>query len=500
MPSATPPAQPVPAERQSVLRTLRSPRLLKVEILAGLVTALALIPESMAFAIIAGVDPRVGLYASVVMAISIAFVGGRPAMVSGGAGATALVIAPLVAAYGLDYFIAAVILAGVFQVLLAVVGVAKLMRFIPRSVMIGFVNGLAILIFSSQFPELIGVPGLVYPLVGLGLLIVFLFPKLTRAVPAPFVTIVVLTVITASFAVAVPTVSDRGELPDSLPQLFIPEVPLTLETFQIIAPYALGMAFVGLLESLMTGKLVDDITDTHSNKTRESWGQGVSNMLSGFTGGMGGCAMIGQTMINVKAAGARTRISTFLAGVFILVLVLAMGEVVGMIPMAALVAVMVFVSFITFDWHSIAPGTLKAMPKSETTVMLVTTATTVITHNLAIGVGVGVLTAMVLFAHRVSRFAQVHREEHDGDSVTYRVEGELFFASSNDLYYQFDYAEDPGHVVINFADSHLWDASTVAALDSVVRKYESYGKYVEVTGLNEASAQMRERLTGRLGS
>ena len=500
MPPATPPAQPLPAERQSVLRTLRSPRLLKVEILAGLVTALALIPESMAFAIIAGVDPRVGLYASVVMAISIAFVGGRPAMVSGGAGATALVIAPLVAAHGLDYFIAAVILAGMFQVLLAVAGVAKLMRFIPRSVMIGFVNGLAILIFSSQFPELIGVPGLVYPLVGLGLLIVFLFPELTRAVPAPFVTIVVLTVITASFALAVPTVSDRGELPESLPQLFIPEVPLSLETFQIIAPYALGMAFVGLLESLMTGKLVDDITDTHSNKTRESWGQGVSNMLSGFTGGMGGCAMIGQTMINAKAAGARTRISTFLAGVFILVLVLAMGEVVGMIPMAALVAVMVFVSFITFDWHSIAPGTLKAMPKSETTVMVVTTATTVITHNLAIGVGVGVLTAMVLFAHRVSRFAQVHREEHDGGSVTYRVEGELFFASSNDLYYQFDYAEDPEHVVINFADSHLWDASTVAALDSVVRKYESYGKYVEVTGLNEASAQMRERLTGRLGS
>lgn len=499
MPQATSSAASTPAERQSVLRTLRSPRQLKVEALAGLVTALALIPESMAFAIIVGVDPRVGLYASVVMAVSIAVVGGRPAMISGGAGATALVIAPVMASHGLDYFIATVILAGVMQVLLAAVGVAKLMRFIPRSVMIGFVNGLAILIFSSQFPELIGVPWLVYPLVAVGLLIVFLFPKMTQVVPAPFVSIVVLTVITASFALTVPTVSDRGELPDSLPELFIPDVPLTLETLQIIAPYALGMAFVGLLESLMTGKLVDDITDTHSDKTRESWGQGVSNILSGFTGGMGGCAMIGQTMINVKAARARTRISTFCSGLFILILVLLMGDVVGTIPMAALVAVMVFVSFITFDWHSITPTTLRAMPKSETTVMLVTTIVTVLTHNLAIGVGVGVLTAMVLFAHRVSRFTSVEREPNDASSITYRVKGELFFASSNDLYYQFDYAADPKHVVIDFSDSHLWDASTVAALDSVVRKYKSYGKHVEITGLNLPSRRMRVRLSGHLG-
>ncbi|GAA1803866.1 SulP family inorganic anion transporter [Nesterenkonia flava] len=502
MPQAASTDSPSPLQRQSVWHTLRSPRLLKIEVLAGLVTALALIPESMAFAIIAGVDPRVGLFASVVMAMSIAVVGGRPAMVSGGAGATALVIAPVMASHGLDYFIATVLMAGVLQVVLALAGVARLMRFIPRSVMVGFVNGLAILIFSSQFPELVGVPWLVYPLVALGLLVVFVLPRLTQAVPAPFISIVLLTAVTACFALAVPTVADRGELPTSLPELFIPDVPLTWGTLQVIAPYALAMACVGLLESLMTAKLVDDITDTGSDKTRESWGQGVANMLSSLTGGMGGCAMIGQTMINVKAAGARTRISTFCAGLFILILVASLGEVVGMIPMAALVAIMVFVAFITFDWHSIAPETLKAMPKSETAVMLLTTVTTVVTHNLAIGVGVGVLSAALLFAHRVSRFAAVTRElitaERDRQRVHYSVQGQLFFASSNDLYYQFSYADDPQEVVIDFSAAHLWDASTVAALDSVVRKYHDYGKSVQITGLNRASEAMLSRLTGKL--
>ncbi|MGJ9403853.1 SulP family inorganic anion transporter [Arthrobacter sp. KK5.5] len=491
-----------PEERQSVLRTLKSPRLLKTEVLAGLVVALALIPEAIAFSIIAGVDPRLGLFASFTMAVTIAFVGGRPAMISAATGAIALVIAPLVASHGVDYFIAAVILGGVFQIALALLGVAKLMRFIPRQVMVGFVNALAILIFMSQVPELLGVPWLVYPLAAVGLLIVFGLPKLTNAVPAPLVAIVVLTLVTVFAALTVPTVGDKGDLPDSLPCLFVPDVPFTLETFQILFPYALALAFVGLLESLMTAKLVDDVTDTRSGKTRESWGQGVANIVTGFTGGMGGCAMIGQTMINVKASGARTRISTFLAGVFLLILVVALGDIVALIPMAALVAVMVFVSVATFDWHSIRPSTLRMMPKSETTVMVATVVFTVATHNLAIGVGVGVLTAMVLFARRVAHFVTVERriEEHFGETIAkYEVNGELFFASSNDLYTQFRYAEDPDHVVIDMHNSHLWDASTIAALDSISDKYAKYGKAVEIEGLNAASLMMRERMGGKLG-
>ncbi|UYQ77291.1 SulP family inorganic anion transporter [Glutamicibacter sp. JL.03c] len=496
------PSALAPLERQSVLRTLKSPRLLKTEVLGGLVVALALIPEAIAFSIIAGVDPRIGLFASFTMAVSISFFGGRPAMISAATGAIALVIAPLVASHGTDYFIAAVIMAGVFQVILALLGVAKLMRFIPRQVMVGFVNALAILIFLAQVPELLGVPWLVYPLVGLGLLIVFGLPKLTTAIPAPLVAIVVLTGITVLASVAVPTVGDKGQLPESLPSLFIPHVPLTFETLQVLFSYALAMAFVGLLESLMTAKLVDDVTDTHSDKTRESWGQGAANIITGFFGGMGGCAMIGQTMINVKASGARTRISTFLAGTFLLILVVVLGDVVALIPMAALVAVMIFVSIATFDWHSIRPSTLRMMPKSETTVMLITVAFTVATHNLAIGVGVGVLTAMVLFANRVAHLVTVTRsiEEHFEEKIAkYVVNGELFFASSNDLYSQFNYAQDPQNIVIDMHSSHLWDASTIAALDSITGKYGKYGKNVQIEGLNQASAKMRERLGGKLG-
>ncbi len=491
-----------PEQLQSVIGTLKSPRRLKTEVLAGLVVALALIPEAIAFSIIAGVDPRLGLFASFTMAVTIAFVGGRPAMISAATGAIALVIAPLVKSHGIDYFIAAVVLAGVFQIILGLSGVAKLMRFIPRSVMVGFVNALAILIFMSQVPELLGVPWLVYPLVILGLAIVFGLPKLTKAVPAPLVAIVVLTLITVFASVAVPTVGDKGELPESLPSLFIPNVPLTLETLRVIFPFAVAMAFVGLLESLMTAKLVDDVTDTRSNKTREAWGQGVANIVTGFTGGMGGCAMIGQTMINVKASGARTRISTFLAGMFLLILVVVLGDVVSVIPMAALVAVMIFVSVATFDWHSIRPGTLKMMPKSETTVMLATVVVTVATHNLAIGVGVGVLVAMVMFARRVAHFVTVERSVKaiDGrETATYVVDGELFFASSNDLYTQFEYAHDPAHVVIDMHASHLWDASTIAALDAITEKYHAHGKDVKIVGLNDASVLMRERLGGKLG-
>lgn len=489
-----------PEERQSVLRTLRSPKLLKTEVLAGLVVALALIPEALAFSVIAGVDPRIGLFSAFTMAVTISFLGGRPAMISAATGAVALVIAPLVASHGVNYMVAAVLLAGVVQVLLAVLGVAKLMRFIPRQVMVGFVNALAILILVAQVPELLGVPWLVYPLVALGLLIVFGLPRLTTAVPASLVAIAVLTAITVGASLAVPTVGDKGELPESLPSLLLPDVPLNLETLQVIFPYAVAVAFVGLLESLMTAKLVDDVTDTRSNKTREAWGQGAANIVTGFFGGMGGCAMIGQTMINVKASGARTRISTFLAGAFLLVLVMVFGDVVAVIPMAALVAVMIFVAVASFDWHSIRPSTLKMMPKSETAVMLATVAVTVWSHNLAIGVGIGVLVAMVLFARRVAHFVTVDRTvDDDGAVATYTVNGELFFASSNDLYSQFEYARDPARVVIDLSGSHVWDASTVAALDAVTEKYRRNGTEVQIAGLNAASVQMRSRMTGKLG-
>jgi len=485
----------------TVLQALRSPRILTREVLAGLVVAIALIPEAIAFSIIAGVDPRLGLFSSFIMAVAIAFLGGRPAMITAATGAVALVIAPVAREYGMDYFIATVMLGGLIQIVLAVLGVAKLMRFIPRSVMVGFVNALAILIFVAQVPQLIGVPWAVYPMVAIGLLIMYLMPRLTRVVPAPLVAIVLLTGAAVVFGISVPTVGDQGELPQSLPELFIPNVPLTGETLAIIAPYAVAMAVVGLLESLMTAKLVDDITDTHSRKTREALGQGAANVLSGLFGGMGGCAMIGQTMINVKASGARTRISTFLAGVFLLILVLVLGDVVAIIPMAALVAVMIVVSVATFDWHSIRPSTLRRMPKSETIVMLITVVITVWTHNLAIGVGVGVIAAMVLFARRVAHFVTVTRRIDEAEpvpTVRYTVDGELFFASSNDLTTQFEYSHDPDRVIIDMTRSHVWDASTVAALDAVQTKYERLGKHVVLEGMNDATTRFHGRLSGGL--
>ena len=485
----------------TVLSALRSPRILTREVLAGLVVAMALIPEAISFSIIAGVDPQVGLFSSFVMAVAIAFLGGRPAMITAATGAIALVIAPVAREHGLDYFIATVILGGLFQVVLGLLGVAKLMRFIPRSVMVGFVNSLAILIFTAQLPNLIGVPWLVYPLVAVGIVVMVVMPRLTSVVPAPLVAIVLITAATVVTGLNVPTVGDQGELPRSLPTLFIPNVPFTLETFTIIAPYAAAMALVGLLESLMTAKLVDDVTDTPSGKTRESLGQGIANVLSGCFGGMGGCAMIGQTMINVKASGARTRISTFLAGVFLLVLVVALGDVVAVIPMAALVAVMIMVSVATFDWHSINPRTLRAMPLGETVVMVATVVVVVLTHNLAIGVVVGVITAMVVFARRVAHLATVERTV-DRSAATptarYAVTGELFFASSNDLTTQFAYADDPEQVVIDLSQSHVWDASTVAALDAITTKYERRGKRVVIEGMNDASTWIHARLAGKL--
>ena len=485
----------MPSTALTTRPTWLTPSVARTEVLAGLVVALALIPEAISFSILAGVDPRVGLFSSFVMAVVIAFTGGRPAMITAATGAIALVVAPLVREHGLPYLLAAVVLGGVFQIALGLAGFARLMRFLPRSVMVGFVNALAILIFTAQLPQLVDVPFAVYPMVAAGLAIIFVLPRCTTAVPSPLVSIVVLTALTLSAGLVVPDVGSQGELPDSLPFFALPDLPLTFETLQIIAPYALGVAFVGLMESLMTAKLVDDLTDTGSDKTRESCGQGVANIASGLFGGMGGCAMIGQTMINVKS-GARTRLSTFLAGAFLLVLVVALGDVVAVIPMAALVAVMVFVSIATFDWHSLR--TLHVMPRSETTVMLTTVAGTLLTHNLAIGVGVGVLTACVLFARRVAHLVEVTSGVDPDGTRVYAVHGALFFASSNELYTQFDYAGDPEHVRIDLSQAQVWDASTVASLDAITHKYGLRGKTVEIVGLDGHSADRYERHSGRL--
>ncbi|MCG7310227.1 SulP family inorganic anion transporter [Brachybacterium sp. ACRRE] len=479
----------------SVLSVLRDPRLLSIEVLGGLVTAFALIPESLSFAIVAGLDPRMGLYAAFTMACATAVLGGRPAMVSGAAGSIALVIFPVARDHGVDFLIATVILGGMLQMLLGGLGVARLMRFIPRSVMVGFVDALAILIFSAQLPQLIGVPWLVYPLVAAGVAIIVLFPRLTRRIPAPLVTILLITLAAVSLGADVPTVGDQGALPHSLPVPGLPHVPLTLHTLGIIAPYAVAMALVGLMESLLTANLVDDITRTRTSRTREALGQGAANVITGVFGGMGGCAMIGQTMVNVKQAGARTRLSSFLAGAFLITLSVALGDTVGRIPMAALVAVMLVVAATTFDWHSLR--TLPLMPRSETVVLLVTVLGTVLTDNLAVGVILGVITAAVAFARRVAHMTEVVRDP--GDPGFYRVRGQLFFASSNDLVEQFDYDAGPSHVTVDLSGATVWDASSVAALDGVREQYHRTGRSVEFTGLDRISDHYVQRLGGRLG-
>ncbi|AWB89564.1 SulP family inorganic anion transporter [Salinibacterium hongtaonis] len=481
----------------TVLAVLRSPRALTVEVLAGVVTTLALIPEVISFSVIAGVDPKVSLIASVVLAISMSFLGGRPAMITAAAGAVALVVAPLVKEHGVEYLLPAVVLAGLIQVLFGVTGLARIMRFIPRSVMIGFVNALGILIFVAQVPHLLGVPWLVYPLFALTVAIVLILPRFTTAVPAPLVAIVVATAITAVAHLNLPTVADQGAIGGGLPGITPLLVPLNLETLSIIWPTALSVAFVGLMETLLTAKLVDDITDTRSNKGRESWALGIANILAGFYGGIAGCAMIGQTVVNVKLGRARTRISTFVAGVFLLLLVTVLSGVMELIPMVALAAVMMIVAIRTVDWHSVRPSTLRRMPLSETLVMLTTVAIVVVTSNLAIGVAAGAVLAMVLFARRVAHVARVSRTEADG-RVRYTVSGPLFFGSSNDLVEQFSYADDAAEVVIDFSAAQIWDASTVAVLDSVQTKYAEHGCTVTFTGLDERSTALHGRLSGFL--
>ncbi|NIJ42397.1 SulP family sulfate permease [Parvibaculum indicum] len=465
---------------------------IRADLLAGLVVALALIPEAIAFSIIAGVDPKVGLYASFSIACIVAFTGGRPGMISAATAATAVLMGTLVREHGLQYLLAATVLAGVLQVAAGYLKLGNFMRFVSRSVMTGFVNALAILIFMAQLPELMGVPQLTYVMVAAGLGIIYLFPRLTKAVPSPLVCIIVLTAVTLYFGFDLRTVGDMGELPDALPVFLLPQIPLTVETLLIILPYSAGVAAVGLLESLMTASIIDDLTDTPSDKNRECVGQGVANFCTGFIGGMAGCAMIGQSMINVKSGG-RGRLSTFSAGVFLLILIVGLGDYVKQIPMAALVAIMIMVSIGTFSWSSIR--NLRDHPRSSSVVMLATVVTVVGTHNLAIGVLVGVLLSGLFFAWKIAQIFRVTSTlSADGRERVYTVEGQIFFASSEDFTGSFDFKEVLERVVIDVSHAHIWDISSVAALDMIVLKFRREGAEVEIIGLNEASETIVDRL------
>jgi SulP family sulfate permease len=461
------------------------------DLLAGLVVALALIPEAIAFSIIAGVDPRVGLYASFSIAVIIAFTGGRPGMISAATGAMALVMVLLVKEHGLQYLLAATVLTGLLQIVAGVLRLGSLMRFVSRSVITGFVNALAILIFMAQLPELTNASWVVYAMTAAGLGIIYGFPLLTKAVPSPLVTIVVLTAASLALGLDIRTVGDMGQLPDSLPVFLLPDVPLNWQTLGIIAPYSLTLAVVGLLESLMTASIVDELTDTPSDKNRECVGQGVANIATGFIGGMAGCAMIGQSVINVKSGG-RGRLSTLVAGLFLLILVVFLGDWVAKIPMAALVAVLIMVSIGTFNWDSVRK--LREHPPSSSIVMVATVAVTVATHDLAKGVFVGVLLSGIFFAHKVGRVLRVDRSlSDDGRTRTYGVVGQVFFASSETLVGAFDFKEVIDRVAIDVSKAHFWDITAVSALDKVVLKFKREGTAVEVIGLNEASATMVDR-------
>ena len=461
------------------------------DLLAGLVVALALIPEAIAFSIIAGVDPKVGLYASFCIAVVIAFAGGRPGMTSAATGAMALVMVTLVKDYGLQYLLAATLLTGVFQIIAGVLKLGSLMRFVSRSVVTGFVNALAILIFMAQLPELINVSWVVYVMTAAGLGIIYLLPYVTRAVPSPLVCIVLLTIVSIALGLDIRTVGDMGELPDSLPVFLLPDVPLNLETLRIILPYSLTLAVVGLLESMMTATIVDDLTDTQSNKNRECAGQGVANIAAGFLGGMAGCAMIGQSVINVKSGG-RGRLSTLTAGVVLLILVVFLDHWVRQIPMAALVAVMIMVSIGTFSWESVR--NLRSHPKSSSVVMVSTVIVTVATHDLAKGVFVGVLLSALFFAAKVGRLFRVESTlEADSAHRIYRVHGQVFFASADRFTAAFDFKEALDHVTIDVSRSHFWDITAVNALDKVVMKFRREGTTVDIVGMNEASATMVDR-------
>lgn len=470
------------------------------DVLSGLVVALALIPEAIAFSIIAGVDPKVGLYASFCIAVVISFVGGRPGMISAATGAMALVMVTLVADHGLQYLLAATLLCGVLQFFMGVFKLGNLMRFVSRSVVIGFVNALAILIFMAQLPELnpamdrVGMP--VYIMTAAGLAIIYgfpLIPKIGKIIPSPLICIVGLTAVVLYMGLDIRNVGDMGELPDTLPMFLLPDVPLNLETLLIIAPYSMALAVVGLLESMMTATIVDDLTDTPSDKNRECRGQGIANVASGFFGGMAGCAMIGQSVINVKSGG-RTRLSTFIAGAVLLIMVVFLSDWVSQIPMAALVAVMIMVSIGTFNWESLRE--FKTHPMSFNVVMLATVITTVFTHNLAYGVLVGVLLSSLFFANKIGQFLSILSELDDENNTRYYyVQGQVFFSSTTQFLNSFDTKEALNQVVIDVSQAHFWDVTAVDTLDKLVIRFQREGIDVKVVGLNSASRTIIDKFS-----
>ncbi|OFS64377.1 SulP family inorganic anion transporter [Nosocomiicoccus sp. HMSC09A07] len=459
------------------------------DILAGIVVALALIPEAIAFSIIAGVDPMVGLYASFCIAVIIAFVGGRPGMISAATGAMALLMVPLVKEHGLDYLLVATILTGVIQILFGIFKVAKVMKFIPRAVMIGFVNALAILIFMAQVPHFIGISNLTYVFVAITLAIVYILPRFFKAVPAPLIAIIVLTAVALYTNVDLRTVGDLGAITRTLPEFFIPNVPFTLETLVIVFPFSLALAIVGLLESLLTASIVDDMTDTESDKNRESRGQGIANIVTGFFGGMAGCAMIGQSVINVKSGG-RGRLSTFIAGIFLMFLIIVLGDLVIQIPMPVLVGIMIMVSIGTFDWSSFTY--LRKAPKTDSIVMLVTVGIVVATNDLSKGVIAGVILSAIFFVAKISKLKV--KNKHQDNKVIYEVEGQLFFASTEDFLKSFDFNLENKNITIDFSDSHIWDDSAVGAVDKAVIKFQEKDNKVTIIGLDTSSREIFHKL------
>ncbi|MFD4931384.1 SulP family inorganic anion transporter [Peribacillus butanolivorans] len=461
------------------------------DVLSGIVVALALIPEAIAFSIIAGVDPMVGLYASFCIAIVISFVGGRPGMISAATGAMALVMVDLVKDHGLNYLLAATILTGILQVLLGVFKIGKLMKFIPKPVMTGFVNSLAILIFTAQLTHFVGETWIMYVMTAVSLAIIYLFPRITKIIPSPLVAIIFMTIIAVTTGATVRTVGDMGQLTEALPMFMLPDIPFTFETLAIIFPYSIALAFVGLLESLLTAQIVDEMTDTDSNKNREAKGQGIANIIAGCFGGMAGCAMIGQSGINIKSGG-RGRLSTFVAGAFLMVLIVILNDVLIKIPMAALVAVMIMVSIGTFDWSSLKR--LRLAPKTDAAVMIVTVIIVIYTHDLSKGVFAGVLLSMIFFSAKISKVSVEKTEDIQAKKIIYGITGQLFFASVQDFVSKFDANEKADSITIDFSHSKIWDASAVGAVDKVVLKYRLHGKSVQVIGLDHESSQLLEKL------
>ena len=462
---------------------------IRADILAGIVVALALIPEAIAFSIIAGVDPMVGLYASFCIAVTVSFVGGRPGMISAATGSMALVMVPLVKDYGLNYLLATTILTGIIQVIFGTLKIAKLMKFIPRAVIIGFVNALAILIFMAQVPHFIGISNITYIFVAITLAIVYIVPKFIKSIPAPLIAIVLLTAVSIFMNLDLHTVGDLGIITRSLPQFFIPNVPFSIETLKIIFPYSIALAIVGLLESLLTSSIVDDMTETESDKHKECRGQGIANIITGFFGGMGGCAMIGQSVINVKSGG-RSRLSTLVAGIFLMFLIIVLGDLVVQIPMPILVGIMIMVSIGTFDWSSFSY--LKKAPKSDAFVMLATVIIVVATDDLSKGVIAGVILSALFFVAKISKIQVIQLIENQ--TIKFDVHGQLFFASVESFINSFDFNIKNSKIIIDFSTTHIWDDSAVGAVDKVVLKYRDNGNTVTIKGLNPSSEKLVNRL------